>query len=320
MIVSKVIFIFIFIKLIEKLEKKSLSAIILQSILDYRKYKLSKKVDPYKGKETFLSRKYKYLMDNPEKTISYPVKEKFYDDMQVYTINDNGDKNQKVLIYFYGSAYYRQITSLHLKNLKRIIDKTNVKIILPNYHKAYDHTFKQVYDKVHKMYEDVIKDNSISNIYMAGDSSGGGLALGFAKYLRDIRVELPQEIFLFSPWLDVSFKNEQYKKYEKYEAYLDVKRLRDIGECWAGGKEYVTSAYASPIYGDLRNLPPLHIFTGTNEIFYPDVRKLHKELKKVNIKHYYSAKKNMIHAYNVFPIREAKSVINYVAKKIKDIK
>lgn len=172
------------------------------------------------------------------------------------------------------------------------------------------------YEKVYKMYKSVIKENSISNIYMAGDSSGGGLALGFTKFLRDIKVKLPKEVFLFSPWVDVSFRNEQYKKYEKYEAYLDVKRLKVIGECWAGGEANVTNVYASPIYGDLRNLPPLHIFAGTNEIFYPDIRKLHKELKKININHYYLAKKNMIHAYNVFPIREAKSVINYMAMKI----
>lgn len=133
-----------FTKLIEKLEGRSFSAIVVQSILDYRKYKLSKKNDPYKGKESFLGRKYKYLMDNPEKIISYPVKEAFYDGMQVYTINDQNNRNQKVLIYFYGSAYYRQVTNLHLKKLKKIIDKTGVKIILPNYHKAYDHNFKQV--------------------------------------------------------------------------------------------------------------------------------------------------------------------------------
>lgn len=317
LILSKIIFILIFVKLIEALEKKSLSAIIVQNILDNRKYKLSKKIDSYKGKETFLSRKYKYLIDNPQSIIDYPVKENFYSDMQVYTINDRNDANQKTLIYFYGSAYYRPITSLHLKKLKKIIDKTNVKIILPNYHKAYDHTFKQVYDKVYEMYKEILKKNKVSNIYMAGDSSGGGLALGFSKYLRDINEKLPRELFLFSPWLDVSFDNEQYKKFEKYEAYLDVKRLKDIGECWAGGKNNLTNTYASPIYGDLKNLPTMHIFTGTNEIFYPDIRKFHKKLKEFNIDHYYLAEKNMIHAYNVFPIREAKYVINYLVKRIK---
>lgn len=316
MIVLKLIFIVVYLRLIERLENKSLSAIIVQSILDYRKYRLSKKIDPYIGMKSFLSRKYKYLMDNPERYLKYRVEEKFYDGMQVFTVNDSGEKNQPVLIYFYGSAYYRQITSLHLKKLKKIIKKTNVKLILPNYHKAYEYTFKQVYEKICKMYETTVKENSNSNIYIAGDSSGGGLALGFTKYLRDKGMKLPKELFLFSPWVDVSFSNMQYKKFEKFEAYLDVRRLKDAGECWAGGKNNVTNEYASPVYGNLRGLPLIHIFTGTNEIFYPDIRKFHKKLQKNSIQHYYFVQRHMVHAYNVFPIKEAKNVIEYVSNKI----
>lgn len=317
MIVLKVIFIIVYLKLIKTLEGKSLSAVIVQGIFDYRKYKLSKKIDTYKGKETFLSRKYSYLMNVPVKFFKSSVKEEFYEGMQVYTINDQENSNQKVLIYFYGSAYYRQITSLHLRKLKKIVEKTNVKLILPNYNKAYDHTYKDVYRKVLEMYKKVTQENSKSEIFMGGDSSGGGLALGFVKYLRDQKYRLPKELFLFSPWLDVSFNNDQYKKIEKYEAYLDVKRLKDIGECWAGGKENVTDIYASPIYGDLSGLPFTHIFTGTNDIFYPDIRNFSKKLSELNIKHYYAVAKNMVHAYNVFPIKEAKVVINYVANRIK---
>lgn len=316
-LVLKIIFLYIYIRLLEKIENKSISAILIQKIFDYRKYKLSKKVDTYKGIESFLTRKHKYPMKNPQKFFKYQVKEKFYDGMQVYSINDLEEKNQKVFVYFYGSAYYRQITQLHLKTLKNIVSKTNVKLVLPNYNKAYDHTYKEVYQKVLLLYKDLLKKHESANICIGGDSSGGGLALGFSKFLRDNNISLPSKIFLFSPWVDVSFSNLQYKKYLKYEAYLDVRRLKDIGQCWAGGQSKIKNTYASPVYGDLTNLPPMHIFTGTNDVFYPDIRKLHKKLAKLNVKHAYMSVKNMVHAYNVFPIKEAKFVQNYVVRELK---
>lgn len=316
-ILTKLIFLYIYIKLVVQLENKSISAIIVQKIFDYRKHILSKKVDTYKGVESFLSKKYKYLMGNPQKIFKRPVKEEFYNDMQVYSVNDLDDKNQTVFIYFYGSAYYRQITQLHLNTLKNIINRTNIKLVLPNYNKAYDHTYKEVYQKLLLLYRDMLKKHPATNICIGGDSSGGGLALGFTKFLRDNKIALPKKLFLFSPWVDVSFSNKQYKKYEKYEAYLDVKRLRDVGHCWAGGKDNTKNIYASPVYGDLKNLPNMHIFTGTNDIFYPDIRRLHKKLSKLNAKHAYLAMKNMVHAYNVFPIKEAKFVQNYIINELK---
>lgn len=317
MILTKLIFIFTFIKLLEKLEKRSISAILIQNIFDYRKYRFSKSIDPYKGKESFLARKYQYLMPNPAKYMNCSVKENFIDGMQIYTMNDLEKKDQKTFIYFYGSAYYRQITILHLRTLKKIIRDTNVKVILPNYNKAYDHNFTEVYGKILAMYKDIIKNNPGSEIYMGGDSSGGGIALGFSKYLRDLKCQQPKDLFLFSPWLDLSFSNQQYKKYEKYEAYLDVKRLKDAGEFWAGAEGNIKHPYASPVYGDLKNLPTMHIFTGTHDIFYPDIRKFHKRLKEEGIPHKYISVKNMVHAYNVFPIREAKPVHEHVCSILK---
>lgn len=276
----------------------------------------SKKVSTYKGIESIKIKIYKYKIENFKEKIKYKTEEFYIDSMQCLNMNDLDDANQKVIIYVYGSAYFRLPEKLHFNTVGKLIKYTNAKVIFPNYRKAYSHNYKQVLEHFEIMYKQVLEKTRPENIYLMGDSSGGGLALAFAKYLRNNNIPQPKKLFLFSPWVDVSLTNKEYKKYEKEEAYLDAKRLRDMGELWADGKANMKNAYASPIYGNLKNLPHITIFTGTREIFYPDIVKFSKKLEKLKIEHEIITCKKMIHAYFVFPIREARIARKYVAKKI----
>src|SRR3712207_7656426 len=46
-----------------------------------------------------------------------------------------------------------------------------------------------------------------STVTLAGDSAGGGLALGLAQTLRDQGLPQPRRLLLVSPWLDLTLGN-----------------------------------------------------------------------------------------------------------------
>ncbi|MGT2887145.1 alpha/beta hydrolase [Streptococcus didelphis] len=303
-----------FILVIEYGQKRSLSSWLIEKMFDYRKYKLSKKVDDYQGIETQRRRNIPYRLDNPESLVGFSTQEYDIDGMQVFIINDQKDENQPLIFYLYGSVYLRRPEKLHFNTIKHLIQLTNAKLVFPNFERAPYATYKDVYPKLVKAYKQFSLSGKANKVSVVGDSSGGGMALAFAQYIRDHQsAPQPKQLILLSPWLDVSLANQDYKTFEASEAYLDAGRLKDIGELWAGSKEEILSPYVSPLYGSYHDLPKIISFVGTREIFYPDIINLHKRLTREACENQLIVADKMIHAYAIFPIREAKAARKKIA-------
>ena len=53
----------------------------------------------------------------------------------------------------------------------------------------------------------VAPEEKYENIILMGDSAGGGFVLSFCQYLKQIKVKQPNNIIVFSPWVDLSMEN-----------------------------------------------------------------------------------------------------------------
>ncbi len=85
-----------------------------------------------------------------------------------------------------------------------------------------------------------------SDIIVAGDSAGGGLALALAMYLKDNNISLPAAMVLMSPWTDLTASGSSYEtNYESdplfgntmnqtihiYHLYLGI--LKGLCQCFS---------------------------------------------------------------------------------------
>ena len=57
----------------------------------------------------------------------------------------------------------------------------------------------------------------------------------------------------------------------------------------------------------IHNLAPITLFTGTREIFYPDIRDYAAKLQAAKHQVTYIAQEGMNHVYPIYPIEEAKT-------------
>lgn len=256
--------------------------------------------------------------ENPQKIVGRTVAESTIDGMQVFTWNDKQDKNQKNILYFHGGAYTSQPNTFHFSALNNIAEKLDAKALLPIYPKVPRFTYKDAYPKLDKLYRNILeKTASNENLTIIGDSSGGGLALGFAMYARDKHLAQPKDIILLSPWLDINTNNREIVKYEAQDPILSPWALNKLGTLWAGSAEDTKNPYISPIFGAFSGLGKISIFVGTHEIFLPDNEKLHKLLTAKGIKHNYFVAEKMQHVYAIKPIPEGKMAQNRMVEIIK---
>jgi epsilon-lactone hydrolase len=96
-------------------------------------------------------------------------------------------------------------------------------------------------------------------VAVAGDSAGGGLAVGLAIRLRDLGDPAPAGLVLFCPWLDLSHSGESFAACGFHEPVLRPWRSEQNAERYADGLD-LDDPRISPLFEeDLAGLPPIHM-------------------------------------------------------------
>lgn len=206
----------------------------------------------------------------------------------------NVEKTDMVILYFHGGSYMAEITNEHWNFLEKVINKTGATVILPDYPLSPKHNYKDVFNMVEPLYNEIVSRIDKDNFAIMGDSAGGGLALALEEKVSSENSEyiLPKKTILISPWLDVRLENSKIDEVQKLDKDLNKETLKLAGIAYSG-KDGIDSYLVNPIDGDLSKLHDITIFTGTYDILNPDVHVLEEKAKSqgvtINVKEYEGA-------------------------------
>jgi acetyl esterase/lipase len=104
---------------------------------------------------------------------------------------------------------------------------------------------------------------------VAGDSSGGGLALALTLTLKDIGAPLPAHLILFAPWIDLTASTPGFEYCESKDPLLALEGIDLASEIYAGALDRA-NPIVSPIFGDPTGLCPTTVILGTNDALYAE--------------------------------------------------
>ena len=200
------------------------------------------------------------------------VDEATLDGFPVVTLTPRRPGESAELIYLHGGAYVNPLVRAHWSIIGAIIKRTGATVTVPSYGLAPQHTAADAYPFLEALYARVQHRAAGRDVYLAGDSAGGGLALGLAIDLCSKGMSRPTGLFLFSPWLDVSMSNPEAAALVPMDVMLDIPGLAWCGEQWAGAMD-TRDPLVSPMFGDLSQLPPTFIYQGGRDIFLADAHK-----------------------------------------------
>lgn len=250
-----------------------------------------------------------YLDNKRDEEFNTIFKTETFNSMKFVSFGEKYNDNQ-VILYIHGGAYVNQMNYQHTLYCYILSKFLKKRIIAPVYPLAPNHHYDECYKQMIPFYNHL--RSKFHKITMIGDSAGGGFILSFCQYLNKINVKQPENIIVFSPWLDVSMKN-RYD--DTNDPILGNIGLKEIGKHWA--KNLETSNYlVSPFYGDNHNLPRILITAGTNEIFYPKIKEYTDKLLNDGVDAKLIVGENLFHIYPLFPIPEAYAILKEIKKEI----
>ena len=230
-----------------------------------------------------------------------------FNGMEVFHFG-NKESSQRTIIFIHGGAYVGEINYQHFFFCYLLARKLNAYVLAPVYPLAPKHSCNETLDLITDLYNEYSNDN----IILMGDSAGGGFVLSFCQHLNRVNLSQPDNVVVFSPWVDVSMDNDYDSK---SDPILGEVGLRQIGKSWAGDLD--TKNYnVSPLYGDNTNLPRTLIFVGDNEIFYKDVLKYAENLERDNVDYRLIVGEGLFHIYPLFPMPETRTAFKEIKHEI----
>ncbi len=263
-----------------------------------------------------------YLLDKADQTdkstvritalVSFQrlVKEYRICGMQVFEVAPK-EPSKPILLYLHGGAYSHNFSESQWNAMAEWANTTGCGVIAPNYPLLHKHTASEAHPPVMALYTDIIKRFPANKIFIMGDSAGGGFTLALAQEIRDAGLNMPYRLVLISPWADLSGADKSLEAYDRWQ-YVDS--LRKYGADWAGELD-MKNPMVSPFYGDMKGLPPTDVYTGTWEVFYPDIVRLYDKMKAsgMNVRLHIAPK--LGHEYVLWPCPEGEAA----RKEISDI-
>jgi len=180
----------------------------------------------------------------------------------------------RVLLYFHGGAY--QIGSpANLRHLVALLSgAAGARALSVDYRLAPEHPFPAAIQDALAAYRWLLASGiDPALIAVAGDSAGGGLALGALVALRDAGDPMPAGAVMLSPWTDLALTGDSLRTRAAVEVMVKPEGLPEDVALYLAGAD-PRHPYASPLYADLRGLPPLLIHVGDAEVILDDSTRL----------------------------------------------
>ena len=207
----------------------------------------------------------------------------------------------RVLLYFHGGGYVAGSINSHREYCVHLARASKTKVLLIDYRRAPEHPFPAALEDATKVYNWLISSGGIKskNIVIAGESAGGGLTIATLLKLRDDNKELPVAGIPLSPFLDLVVTGESIKT----KADVDPMSTEEMLKFCAGqylGQGDKKNPLASPLYADLKNLPPLYIQVGTAEILIDDAVRFADLAKAAGVEVKLEIWDDMIHMFQMF--------------------
>jgi acetyl esterase/lipase len=203
-----------------------------------------------------------------------------------------------VLVFLHGGSYVTGPVSGQWRWLAAIGAELSVAAVMVDYRLAPEHPHPAALDDVVAAVRALTSAGVLrpGRWALAGDSSGGALALAATRSLVAAGSPLPAALVLMAPWVDLTLADPRIPGTEPDDPVLSRRFLAPSAAAYAG-RTPLDDHRLSPLHGDLGGLPPVHLAVGTRDILVHDVRLLRRRLRDAGVAVDHLEEPGALHAY-----------------------
>ncbi len=190
---------------------------------------------------------------------------------------------RRVILHLHGGGYASGSPASVRDLAWRLSEAARCRVLVPDYRLAPEHPFPAAIEDAASTYRYLLSSGfAPASIAVTGDSAGGGLALGSLVKLRDDGAPMPAAACCFSPCTDLALTGRTLTTNRDADPMVSAEALPQTA-AWYLGSTPATNPYASPLYADVRGLPPTLLHVGSTEVLLDDSRRLAENMRSAKV-------------------------------------
>ncbi len=187
---------------------------------------------------------------------------------------------ERHILYVHGGGYVVGSPRSHIAMAARLAKRANAVTSVIDYRLAPEHPYPAAVDDCVAAYRAIVERTDPALLTIAGDSAGGGAALATLVALRDAGDPLPGCAYLLSPWIDLTGPSDSAAQY--------------------AGDTPRDHPGVSPLFAELRGLPPMLVQAGSKEVLLSDSITLAERATAAGAEVLLDVREGMWHVFQIF--------------------
>jgi acetyl esterase/lipase len=194
-----------------------------------------------------------------------------------------GSAEDRVILALHGGGFVSGSIYTHRKLFGHLAKAVGARALLTDYRQLPAHTHPAPLEDATTAYRWLL-DHGVdpARIAVAGDSSGGGLAVAAMLRARELGLPAAAALMLMSPWVDMTVSNRTFETNRDTEAFFYKEVVGALASAFLGGAD-PTDPPASPLHADLTGLPPTYIQVGGDETMLGESLQLDENARKAGV-------------------------------------
>jgi len=226
----------------------------------------------------------------------------------------------QIILYFHGGGYTIGSSHTHRALVGKLSKKTGKVAIIVEYRKAPEHPFPAALEDALFAYQALLdRGKKAKDIILAGDSAGGGLAIALMVKLKIEKIPLPAASICISPWVDLAATGKSIETNKDFDPLVDIEKLNLWAKMYSGDED-LKNPLISPLYANLKGLPPMLIQVSNTEMLYDDAIRLAEKAEEAGVEVTLQIWAGLIHWWHLFQkaIPEACEAIGKISDYINE--
>jgi epsilon-lactone hydrolase len=209
-----------------------------------------------------------------------------------------GADDSRVLIYFHGGGYCSGSIVSHRRLVTEAGRGGGLRTLSVDYRLAPEHPFPAARDDALTVWRRLRREGyAAEQIAVGGDSAGANLTLALVGELKRGGEDLPGCIWLLSPWVDLTMSGATLASKSAVDPLIQKGYLEGLADAYVPANMDRSDPRLSPLYADLKGLPPTLIQIGSAETLLDDAVRFAAAAGEADVSATLEIWPHMIHAW-----------------------
>jgi acetyl esterase/lipase len=219
-----------------------------------------------------------------------------------------------IILFLHGGGFIFETLPVHWVAIDRMVRKTGGRLIACTYPLLPDATLHEAHDVVVEVFAGLCKQYDPASITIVGDSAGAILALTLTYAARARGAALPGKLVLVSPgqtYVRDPGVWAAMKAQDATDAIIPLSLL-EVLKALMPLRPDTPEYMKTPLEGDFTGFPPVTVFSGTAEIFFPLMKGFVARLHEAAVPVEFIVGEGMCHVWPYIPAPEGRRALAQV--------